>query len=187
MKVMASHMQVGIGIIQSIILINRILITVSLSLMRSVYHMLWMIENTFRVEKTDLCMRPIYVRTDNHIRGHFMIGHLATLITRLIQFSMGENAISPERIQRVFQNCMLDLPSSGVVHLHEISQKLEYESFVDEKNILNYTLKETGQDEVYNDFKLIGKILSLSLEKAYMRYEEFMRAIRKVSIPLQAS
>ena len=100
---------------------------------------------------------------------------------------MGENAISPERIQRVFQNCMLDLPSSGVVHLHEISQKLEYESFVDEKNILNYTLKETGQDEVYNDFKLIGKILSLSLEKAYMRYEEFMRAIRKVSIPLQAS
>ena len=116
---------------------------------REVYHTLWMIENTFRLEKTDQGMRPIYVRTDDHIRAHFMIGHLATLITRLIQHSMGEQFLSAERIQRVYQNCILDLPASGVVHLHEVSQKKEFESFTDENNILNYTLKETGNDEVY--------------------------------------
>ena len=152
---------------------------------REVYHTLWMIENTFRLEKTDQGMRPIYVRTDDHIRAHFMIGHLATLITRLIQHSMGEQFLSAERIQRVYQNCILDLPASGVVHLHEVSQKKEFESFTDEKNIQNYTLKETGNDEVYEDFKVLSMALSFDLQKAYMRLEDFTRVIRKVSLPLQ--
>ena len=153
--------------------------------MRSVYHTLWMIENTFRTEKTDLSMRPVYVSTDDHIRAHFMIGHLATLIIRLIQFSVGHLEISPERIQRVFQSCILDIPSSGVVHLHEISGKLQYESYRDDENILSYTTKETGEDEVYQDFKLIGKSINLALEKAYMRQEDFVRLIKKVTLPLQ--
>lgn len=54
---------------------------------REVYHNLWLIENTFRLEKTDQNMHTLYVWTDDHIRAHFMIGHLAALITRLIQRS----------------------------------------------------------------------------------------------------
>ena len=153
--------------------------------MREVYHMLWMIENTFRMEKTDQGMRPVYVRTDDHIRAHFMIGHLASLITRLIQHAMGEQCISPERIQRVFQNCILDVPASGIIHLHEVSQKKEFESFLDDKNILNYTMKETGNDEVFEDFKFLGKTLSFDLRKAYMRQEEFTKVLGRTSLPLQ--
>lgn len=152
---------------------------------REVYHMLWMIENTFRVEKTDLGMRPIYVRTDDHIRAHFMIGHLATLIIRLIQHAMGENQISAERIQRVFRNCVLDLPASGVVHLHEISGRKEYESYINEQNDRVYTLKETGKDEVFEDFRVISQALSFQLKKAYMRQEEFHRVINSISLSLQ--
>ena len=153
--------------------------------MREVYHMLWMIENTFRMEKTDQGMRPVYVRTDNHIRAHFMIGHLASLMTRLIQYAMGKQCISPERIQRVFQNCILDVPASGVIHLHEVSQKKEYETFLNDKNILTYSLKETGNDEVFEDFKSIGKALSFELRKAYMRQEEFTRLIARSRLSLQ--
>ena len=152
---------------------------------RDVYHMLWMIENTFRLEKTDQGMRPIYVHTDDHIRAHFMIGHLATLITRLIQAQMGNKAISAERIQRVFQNCVLDLPASGVVHLHEVSGKKEYASFMNEKNIRCYTLEETGKDEVLEDFRLLCKIFDLDLRKAYMRQEEFTRILKKTTLSLQ--
>ena len=155
--------------------------------MREVYHMLWMIENTFRLEKTDQGMRPVYVRTDDHIRAHFMIGHLATLITRMIQFKMGgEDYLSAERIQRVFQNCVLDLPASGIVHLHEVSQKKEYESFMDEKNIRCYTLRETGNDEVFEDFIRVCDTLNFHLKKAYMRLEEFVKMIKKTFLPLQA-
>ena len=38
---------------------------------------------------------------------------------------------------------------------------------------------------MYQDFKLIGKSINLALEKAYMRQEDFVRLIKKVTLPLQ--
>ena len=49
------------------------------------YHQLWRIEQTFRVSKTDLHTRPVYVRTPAHIEAHFAICFLALLITRLLE------------------------------------------------------------------------------------------------------
>ena len=49
------------------------------------YHQLWRIEQTFRVSKTDLQSRPVYVRTPAHIEAHFAICFLALLITRLLE------------------------------------------------------------------------------------------------------
>ncbi len=87
----------------------------------------------------------------------------------------------------MLQNCVLDIPASGVIHLHEVSQKKEYESFLDDKNILNYTMKETGNDEVFEDFKFLGKALSFELRKAYMRQEEFTKMLGRTCLPLQKS
>lgn len=49
------------------------------------YHQLWRIEQTFRVSKTDLTTRPVYVRTPAHIEAHFAICFLALLVTRLLE------------------------------------------------------------------------------------------------------
>ena len=49
------------------------------------YHQLWRIEQTFRVSKTDLQTRPVYVRTPAHIEAHFAICFLALLVTRLLE------------------------------------------------------------------------------------------------------
>jgi hypothetical protein len=49
------------------------------------YRQLWRIEQTFRVSKTDLNTRPVYVRTRAHIEAHFAICFLALLITRLLE------------------------------------------------------------------------------------------------------
>ena len=49
------------------------------------YHQLWRIEQTFRVSKTDLHTRPVYVRTPAHIEAHFAICFLALLVTRLLE------------------------------------------------------------------------------------------------------
>jgi hypothetical protein len=73
------------------------------------------------------------------------------------------------------------------VHIHEISGKLEFESIRNDKGVLAYSTQETGEDEVYQDFKLAGKAINLSLEKAYIRKEEFVRRIQKAAIPLQKS
>jgi transposase len=49
------------------------------------YHQLWRIEQTFRVSKTDLHTRPVYVRTPAHIEAHFAVCFLALLVTRLLE------------------------------------------------------------------------------------------------------
>ena len=49
------------------------------------YRQLWRIEQTFRVSKTDLHSRPVFVRTPAHIEAHFAICFLALLVTRLLE------------------------------------------------------------------------------------------------------
>ena len=61
---------------------------------RSVYHGLWRIEESFRIMKSDLDARPIYVNTREHIRAHFLICFTALVIVRMIQHSMGEKRLT---------------------------------------------------------------------------------------------
>lgn len=49
------------------------------------YHQLWQIEHAFRVSKTDLDARPVYVHLRQHIEAHFLTCFLALLVTRLLQ------------------------------------------------------------------------------------------------------
>ena len=56
------------------------------------YHDLWRIEQSFRVSKTDLQARPVYVRTPAHIEAHFAICFQALLITRLLESMTGLSA-----------------------------------------------------------------------------------------------
>ena len=153
--------------------------------MRQFYHELWKIEESFRVEKTDLDTRPIYVRLDERIRAHLLICHVALLIMRLIQHSMGGKPISVERIARVFRNCVLDIPQNGILHLHAVTERKQFKSYLDEKGRVAYTMTETGKDEVAGDFIRVSKALGIDLKYAYMRQEEFNTLIRKGVIPLQ--
>lgn len=50
-----------------------------------VYGNLWKIEESFRITKSDLEVRPIYVNTTEHINGHFQICYTALVIIRLLQ------------------------------------------------------------------------------------------------------
>lgn len=49
------------------------------------YHNLSQIEDQFRVMKSDLETRPIYVRTNEHIHSHLLICLLSLIILRIIQ------------------------------------------------------------------------------------------------------
>jgi transposase len=57
--------------------------------MRQVYGGLWRIEQSFRVMKSDLYARPVFVSKNEHIRAHFLICFVALLIIRIIQHRMG--------------------------------------------------------------------------------------------------
>lgn len=49
------------------------------------YHGLSQIENQFRIMKSDLQTRPIYVRNKEHIEAHLIVCMIALLIIRIIQ------------------------------------------------------------------------------------------------------
>lgn len=52
------------------------------------YHGLSRIEDSFRIIKSDLEGRPIYVWTENHIKAHFLICFIALTIIRIMQYKI---------------------------------------------------------------------------------------------------
>lgn len=53
------------------------------------YRELWRIEETFKVTKTTLKTRPVYVRTEKHIEAHFLTCYISLVILRLLQLKTG--------------------------------------------------------------------------------------------------
>ncbi|MBR3307818.1 MAG: IS1634 family transposase [Lachnospiraceae bacterium] len=62
------------------------------------YHNLWRIEESFRIMKSELDARPVYLQREETITGHFLICYLAVLLTRLLQFKVLENRFCSEEI-----------------------------------------------------------------------------------------
>lgn len=76
-----------------------------------IYHGLWKIEESFRVLKTNLESRPIFVYTEESIRGHFVICYLALVIQRLLEYQLKVKGLqlSTERIQTALNTATLSL------------------------------------------------------------------------------
>ena len=62
------------------------------------YHNLWRIEESFRIMKSQLDARPVYLQKEDTITGHFLICYLAVLLTRLLQFKELKNSYCSEDI-----------------------------------------------------------------------------------------
>jgi len=53
------------------------------------YRELWRIEESFKVTKSELETRPVYVWTPEHIEAHFLVCYVALVILRLLQLATG--------------------------------------------------------------------------------------------------
>ncbi|WP_258361200.1 IS1634 family transposase [Moorella sulfitireducens] len=70
------------------------------------YHNLWRIEESFRVMKSTLEVRPVFHWTERRIKGHFVICFLAFLLERTLEFKLrqaGDDA-SPEKIREALNS-----------------------------------------------------------------------------------
>jgi len=71
-----------------------------------VYHKLWRIEESFRIMKSTLEVRPIFHWTERRIKGHFVICFLAFLLERTLELKLkdaGEPA-SPKQIREALNS-----------------------------------------------------------------------------------
>ena len=62
------------------------------------YHNLWRIEESFRVMKSELDARPVYLQKEDSIKGHFLICYVTVLLLRIFQFKILENKYSTSEI-----------------------------------------------------------------------------------------
>ena len=53
-----------------------------------IYRGLWKIEESFRVTKSDLEARPVYVSREDHIQAHFLTCFIALVIARILQMKL---------------------------------------------------------------------------------------------------
>jgi transposase len=80
------------------------------------YRGLWKIEESFRVMKSCLESRPVFVWSASHIRGHFCICYLALVIQRLLECKLRKVGIvmSSERIQSALNSAnVTEIPLNG--------------------------------------------------------------------------
>lgn len=64
----------------------------------STYHNLWRIEESFKIMKSQLDARPVFLQKENTITGHFLICYLSVLLTRLLQIKILKSRYCTEEI-----------------------------------------------------------------------------------------
>lgn len=101
------------------------------------YHGLSRIEDSFRIIKSDLKGRPIYVRNDRHINAHFVICFIALTIIRLLQYKIlkkenkstlnidgWEQGITAEKLKETLQGYQCSIDKNGVCLLTGVTDEL---------------------------------------------------------------
>lgn len=90
-------------------------------------HQRWEIEESFRIMKSELKSRPVYVRNDDRVEAHFLTCFLALLIYRILEQKLGETFTCPTIIQKLREMEMMEVSGEGYVPLYvrdELTDKL---------------------------------------------------------------
>jgi len=120
-----------------------------------IYQGLWKIEESFRVMKTNLEARPIFVWTQASIRGHFVMCYLALVIQRYLEYKLRK-----ENLEISTGNIQDALRSANVTIID------------DSKSNSPYYLKNQSND----DFSAILSALDLSEILPYGRLNDILRS-----------
>ena len=73
-------------------------ISMSASEIYAAYHNLWRIEESFKIMKSQLDARPVYLQKEDTITGHFLVCYLAVVLTRILQIHALEDRYGTEEI-----------------------------------------------------------------------------------------
>jgi hypothetical protein len=149
---------------------------------RQVYSGLWRIEQSFQLLKSDLDARPVFVRTNEHIRAHFLICFVALLIVRIIQHHMRGNALSAERIARALGAATCQVSKGGIVHLDDVGGAIAFKKIRDKKGKLVDTLAYSDEDEIALDYELIQDTYGTDCYNIYLRQEVFNKFLKNISL-----
>lgn len=114
------------------------------------YHNLWRIEESFRIMKTDLDARPVYVQKEDTIKGHFLICYLTVLLERILQFKILKNKYSSSEIFEFVKNFNVASAEGKYINLARSNNFIK--EFAEQTNlpIEHYILTQKKINKVLN-------------------------------------
>lgn len=118
-----------------------------------IYHNLWHIEESFKIMKSDLDARPAFMKTNDTIKGHFLICYLAVLVERIIEFKVLDNKFSHEKIFEFMRSFKLVKAMDRYINISSSSDIIRYLKDKLDLPLTNYTLTESQVKKIL-DYKL---------------------------------
>ena len=140
---------------------------------RKVYSQLSKIEESFKITKTNLEARPIFLSTNEHIKAHFQICFVALIILRLLELktrSLNKN-ISIERLINALNNCQVEILGQGYIHFVVGERKLKFN---------DKSLKLSNDNEIISDIKIVQELFDAKQYFLNIKQERFKNYINKL-------
>ncbi len=154
------------------------------SKIHEVYGQLINIEDSFRICKTDLNARPIFVHTDEHIKAHLLVCFTALLVIRLLEYKMGSNFISTERIRRALSGFGCSEIAKGIMFLNMAESNQDYVQKFDECGNAYYTLLLSDSDETISDLIKIQKAFGEEFQLAHVKQEHLSKYLKRIKLAI---
>jgi len=114
------------------------------------YHRLWRIEESFRIMKSELYARPVFLKLESTIKGHFLICYLTVLILRLLEFKEFGSRFCNSEILRFIRKFELIKIDSNYVNISTTSAISDYLSKTTPLPVENYHLSATNLKKFFN-------------------------------------
>ena len=114
------------------------------------YHNLWRIEESFRIMKSDLDARPVFLQKENSIKGHFLICYLAVLLERIFQFKILDNQYSTHQIMKFIRSFKVVKGESKYINVTPSSEFIKEFEKMTNLPLTNYYLTERQIRQIFN-------------------------------------
>jgi len=114
------------------------------------YHNLWWIEESFRIMKSDLDARPVFVQKESTIKGHFLICYLTVLLERIFQFKVMENKFGASEIFAFFKGFRVTKADNRYINTVTDSEFVTWLSGKTNLPLRNYYLNDSQIRTILN-------------------------------------
>ena len=143
-----------------------------------VYHNLWHIEESFRVTKSDLNTRPIYVYTNEHIEAHLLTCFVALTVLRVLQYKLRPLQIPAARIAQAMAASICKLPADDIIWVNEVHGGHSYK-----ENGGNASLELIeNEDYLRNDWLALQKSFGVDLDCVLTEKNTFDKRLKGIKL-----
>lgn len=114
------------------------------------YHNLWRIEESFKIMKSDLDARPAFMKTENTIKGHFLICYLTVVLERIFQFKILNDQFPSEAIFKFFKEFEVVKADGKYINITSKTDFITSLKELTDLPLTNYLLTEQQLKKVIN-------------------------------------